>query len=129
MVNERVDEATAFRMFAYWSSVLDLGRWSIKFQWKVKATEMNFKDAFGCATFSKATRLAIIQIIDQDDVTEPMGEFNYERTLVHELLHLKMAFLDDSGDDLRDTLTHAMIDDLAVSFVKARTEKIENVKI
>lgn len=78
---------------------------------------------------SKVTRLAIIQIIDQDDVTEPMGEFNYEKTLVHELLHLKMAFLDDSGDDLRDTLTHAMIDDLAVSFVKARTEKIENVKI
>lgn len=129
MVNERVDEATAFRMFAYWSSVLYLSRWSIKFQWKVKATEMNCKDAFGCATFSKVTRLAVIQIIDQDDVTEPIGEFNYEKTLAHELLHLKMAFLDDSGDDLRDTLTHAMIDDLAVSFVKARTEKIENVKI
>ena len=66
MVSERIDEATAFRMFAYWSSVLDLSRWSIKFQWKVKATEMNFKDAFGCATFNKVTRLAIIQIIDQD---------------------------------------------------------------
>lgn len=129
MVNERIDEATAFRMFAYWSSVLDLSRWSIKFQWKVKATEMNINDAFGCATFNKVTRLAVIQIIDQDDVTEPMGKFDYEKTLVHELLHLKMAFLDDSGDDLRDTMTHAMIDDLAVSFVKARTEKIENVKI
>lgn len=129
MVNERVDEATAFRMFAYWSSVLDLSRWSIKFQWKVKATKMNIKDAFGCTTLNKVSRLAVIQIIDQDDVTESMGEFNYEKTLVHELLHLKMAFLDDSGDDLRDTLTHAMIDDLSVSFVKARTEKIENVKI
>lgn len=129
MVNEHVDEATAFRMFAYWSSVLDLSRWSIKFQWRVKATEMNISDTFGCTSFNKVTRLAIVQIIDQDDVTEPMGEFNYEKTLVHELLHLKMAFLDDSGDDLRDTLTHAMIDDLAVSFVKARTEKIENVKI
>lgn len=129
MVNERVDEATAFRMFAYWSSVLDLSRWSIKFQWKVKATEMNIEDAFGCTTLNKVSRLAIIQIIDQNDVTDSMVAFNYEKTLVHELLHLKMAFLDDSGDDLRDTMTHAMIDDLAVSFVKARTEKIENVKI
>lgn len=129
MVNERVDEATAFRMLAYWSSVLDLSRWSIKFQWKVKATEMNIEDAFGCTTLNKVSRLAIIQIIDQNDVTDSMVAFNYEKTLVHELLHLKMAFLDDSGDDLRDTLTHAMIDDLAVSFVKARTEKIENVKI
>lgn len=129
MVNERVDEATAFRMFAYWSSVLDLSRWSIKFQWKVKATEMNIEDAFGCTTLNKVSRLAIIQIIDQNDVTDSMVAFNYEKTLVRELLHLKMAFLDDSGDDLRDTLTHAMIDDLAVSFVKARTEKIENVKI
>lgn len=129
MVNERVDEATAFRMSAYWSSVLDLSRWSIKFQWKVKATEMNIEDAFGCTTLNKVSRLAIIQIIDQNDVTDSMVAFNYEKTLVHELLHLKMAFLDDSGDDLRDTMTHAMIDDLAVSFVKARTEKIENVKI
>lgn len=39
--------------------------------------------------------------------------FNFEKTLVHELLHLKFSFWCQNEDDVGDRVMHQMIDDLA----------------
>ena len=51
--------------------------------------------------------------------------FNPEKTLVHELLHLKFSALDESGDPLRDKLTHRLVEDFAkaLTVVRLRGEK------
>lgn len=45
--------------------------------------------------------------------------FDFEKTLVHELLHLKFSFWCKNEDDIGDRVMHQMIDDLA----RALTEK------
>ena len=39
--------------------------------------------------------------------------FDFEKTLVHELLHLKFSFWCQNEDDVGDRVMHQMIDDLA----------------
>ena len=39
--------------------------------------------------------------------------FDFEQTLVHELLHLKFSFWCQNEDDVGDRAMHQMIDDLA----------------
>lgn len=58
------------------------------------------------------------------EVKELKAELNarltcdFEKTLVHELLHIKFCFLWGSGNDLQDRITHQLINDLAKSLVE-----------
>jgi hypothetical protein len=47
-------------------------------------------------------------------------EYDKEKTLVHELLHLKFSFLGESGNDLQDRVAHQVLNDLAKSLVDAK---------
>ena len=44
--------------------------------------------------------------------------FNFEKTLVHELLHLKLTFWCQNEDSVSDRLMHQIIDDLARAFTE-----------
>lgn len=112
-------EEKATELFEKWRKILHLEAWDIRFKWKVRARDMNLPDSVGCTTFNNISKQAIIHMLDPVDFENDLFEYDYEKTLVHELLHLKFADLDDSGDPLRDKLTHQMIDDLARAFVNA----------
>ena len=45
--------------------------------------------------------------------------YHPERTLIHELLHLKLCLLGESGNALQDRLAHQLIDDLADALYRA----------
>lgn len=110
-------EQKATELFEKWRKILHLEAWDIRFQWRVRVDAMK-RPGLGCTEFQHATREAIIKMLDPVDFENDLFEYDYEKTLVHELLHLKFADLDDSGDPLRDKLTHQMIDDLARAMVE-----------
>ena len=46
--------------------------------------------------------------------------FDWEKTIVHELLHLKTCLISDQWEPLQMRYMHQMIDDLARAFVDAK---------
>jgi phage shock protein A len=49
-----------------------------------------------------------------------MIPFDFEKTLVHELLHLKFSLLADKVEDMQSRYVHQMIDEMARSLVDAK---------
>ena len=49
-----------------------------------------------------------------------MVPLDWEKTLVHELLHLKTCLVSSNVPDLQERVMHQMIDDLARAFVSAK---------
>lgn len=117
-----MNEEKAKQLFNKWVRILHLEPWNIQFQWKVRKENMNLADTVGATTYLHSMRQAIVQMIDPIDYPVSPFEYDYEKTLVHELLHLKFSDLDDTGDQLRDKLTHQMIDDMAKALVNAYRE-------
>lgn len=83
-------------------------------------------DRAGHVEYVEPDRLARIEIVSQQDFER--GSYtitwDFERVLVHELLHLKFSLLDESGNDLQDRVVHQMIDDLARALVCAKRHTI-----
>jgi hypothetical protein len=106
----------------YWVEVLGLESWTIKLVVDCSPNDMTLANVAGEAEWDATSRSAIIRILDPKDYGDRIVPFDPEKTLVHELLHLKFAMLDESGDNLRDRLTHQIIDDLAKALVRAKRD-------
>ena len=75
-------------------------------------------DVAGCTEWSETGKNARIEIIDPEYYGERITPFNFEKTLIHELLHLKMSFGCQNEDNVEDRVMHQIIDDLARAFVE-----------
>lgn len=120
-----VTEAIARKLLDRWVRILHLEEWNINFQWKVRAKDMIGQDCIGCTSANVVSRQAIIQMIDPVDFENPDFPYDYEKTLVHELLHLTFWDMDDTGDDLRDKLIHIMVDRMARALVTAERSVLD----
>lgn len=103
-----------------WQKRLGLQDWRIKLCNNCKPEEMTIQDVAGCTEWTEAIKTARIEIIDPQYYGERIVPFDYEKTLVHELLHLKTCLVSDMVDDLQVRYMHQMIDDLARAFVDAK---------
>lgn len=103
-----------------WQNRLGLQDWHIKLCSNCKPDEMTMKDVAGCTEWSESIKTARIEIIDPQYYGDRIVPFDYEKTLVHELLHLKTCLVSDMVDDLQARYMHQMIDDLARAFVDAK---------
>lgn len=108
-----------------WMERLGLQEWRIKLEDCCDPRDMQSQDCFGCTEWSEATKTARIQIIDPDCTGGFVVPFDYEKTLVHELLHLKTCLISDSDDKLQERIAHQLIDDLARTLVQVRREALE----
>ncbi|MCQ2439464.1 MAG: hypothetical protein MJ074_06855 [Oscillospiraceae bacterium] len=100
-----------------WKTKLGLQDWTIRLKTNCDPEYMTVKDVAGCAEWSEAIKTARIEIIDPDCYGDRIVPFNFEKTLVHELLHLKMSFWCQNEDRIEDRVMHQIIDDLARAFV------------
>ena len=107
-------------LLAEWQKRLGLQEWRIKLVDKCKPEDMTLDDVAGCTEWSEAIKTARIEIIDPKYYGKRIVPFDYEKTLVHELLHLKTCLVSDAVDDLQARYMHQMIDDLARAFVDAK---------
>ena len=74
----------------------------------------------GCSTFEESTKTARIDILDPKYYGDRVVPFDREKTLVHELMHLKLCLLDTNDNDLQSRLVHQTIDDMARALVDAK---------
>jgi len=107
-------------LLAEWKKRLGLSEWRIKLADGCKPEEMTIENCAGCTDWIEAIKTARIEIIDPRYYGKRIVPFDYEKTLVHELLHLKTCLVSDSVDALQVRYMHQMIDDLARAFVDAK---------
>lgn len=113
------------RLFKEWVDRLGLTDWHFTFKTNVRPENMGVPDSEGCTLWTESTKCAWIDIIDESFLPETATSrpFDFERTLVHELLHCKLSLLGGEKDSLQDRVCHAIIDDLARAFVDAKRSK------
>ena len=109
-------------MFHYWKKKLGLLDWTIDFQYNVEPEDMCVADSCGCTSWREEVKIAVVQILRPDRYRNQVVPFDVEKTIVHELLHLKLSFLSNEDGDLQDRIAHQLIDDLARAFVNVRRE-------
>lgn len=107
-------------LLAEWQARLGLQDWRIKLHDKCKPEKMMLENAAGCTEWSETVKTARIEIIDPKYYGERMVPFDWEKTLVHELLHLKTCLVSSNVLELQERVMHQMIDDLARALVSAK---------
>ena len=107
-----------------WQDRLGLQEWRIKLVTDCKPDDMALENCAGCTEWTECNKTAKIEIIDPQYYGERIIPFDFEKTLIHELLHLKLSLVSDKVDDLQERYMHQIIDDLARAFadVKRKTE-------
>lgn len=110
-----------------WMERLGLQDWTIKLVDCCDPEDMALSNVAGCTEWVEVKRAAVIQIMDPDYYGDRIMPFDYEQTLVHELLHLKTCLLTDVDDSLQERVGHMLIDDLAKAFVELKREATEGL--
>ena len=109
-----------------WQTRLGLQDWRIKLQDGCKPEDMILENVSGATQWTESVKTAYIQILGEEYYPKDgVVGYDYEKTLVHELLHLKFSLVSSECDDLQERVMHQYIDDLARALVSAKrgTEK------
>lgn len=75
-----------------WKRKLCLQEWRIKLLTRLRPEEMAMDDVAGCTEWSESIKTARIEIVDPAYYGDRIVPFDFEKTIVHELLHLKFSF-------------------------------------
>lgn len=106
-----------------WKRKLCLQEWRIKLLTRLRPEEMTMDDVAGCTEWSESIKTARIEIVDPAYYGDRIVPFDFKKTLVHELLHLKFSFWCQNEDDVSDRVMHQMIDDLARAFTEVNNDE------
>lgn len=106
-----------------WQNRLGLQDWRIKLCDKMRPDDMRLQDVVGDTEWTECSKTALIEILDPKFYGDRIVPFDYEKTLVHELLHLKLSLVSSQVDDLQERYMHTIIDDLARALVDAKRKE------
>lgn len=104
------------QLLRHWQNRLGLSDWRIKLVCDCKPEDMTIEGAAGCTDWVEAIKTARIEILDPQYYGNRIVPFNFEKTLIHELLHLKFSMWCQNEDNIGDRVMHQIIDDLARAF-------------
>lgn len=137
----RVDAAIAIKraetekdLFNEWRERLGLQDWIIKLKYNCKCDELENEDAVGEVEFMTVNKCAIIRIISKEeyDNKEFMLQYDFEKTLVHELLHIKFGLIEKKVTSyesaVAEDVRHQLIDDLARALVMAKRNSTQRIE-
>lgn len=108
------------KLLKEWQVRLGLQDWRLTIQPMCKPDEMPYGESAGCTEWNEVLKVGKIYIIDPLHYGERLLPFDAEKTIVHELLHLKLCLVADSENDIQERYMHQIIDDLARAFVDAK---------
>lgn len=108
-----------------WKACLGLTDWHIVLKADVIPSDMSLDNVAGETEWTESNKCAVIRILSEKCYGDRIVPFNFEKTLIHELLHLKFCLLGESGNDLQDRYVHQLIDDLARALYNASKEEKE----
>lgn len=104
-----------------WQEILLMQDWRITIEDMCSLDEM--VGTSGDVTFTECHKCAHIRIIDPKYYGNRVIPFDYEKTLVHELLHLKLSLVQNDVSPLQERVVHQIIDELARSFVALKRKQ------
>lgn len=107
------------KLLSEWVERLGLQEWRIKLLPCCKPDEMS-EETTGCTIWQEVIKSARIEIVDPTFYGERVVPFDWEKTLVHELLHIKTCLISSECDPLQERVAHQLIDDLARALVDAK---------
>lgn len=110
------------RLLQEWQKRLGLQDWYIILKTNCRPENMAMQDVEGCTTWTESTKSAWIDILDEQFFPEHAAArpYDFERTLVHELLHCKLSVLSEDETGIQYRIVHQLIDDLARAMVDAK---------
>lgn len=107
------------QLLTEWQQRLGLQNWYVKLLTNCRPETMACPDADGCTDYEESSRTARIELVDPIFYGERVIPYDPEKTLVHELLHLKMSLYFE-GDALLERVSNMILDDLARALVEAK---------
>lgn len=121
---EPISEQYANGLLQKWTKRLGLEGWTIVLALNCQQDEMPISGTCGCASYEEVGRTARISILNPACYGDRIPPFNFEKTLIHELLHLKFALLHDGDgyESLQYRVLHQCIEDLARAFAECAEE-------
>jgi len=119
-----MERGAAEALLEEWVRTLGLEGWEIRLEPEATPYEMQLQDAEGETEWNETIRFATVRILKEDCRPKDCGlPFDWERVLVHELLHIKFAFLWDREETLHNRVCHQVIEDLARAMCRLKREK------
>ena len=115
----------AFKLLKEWQNTLDLNDWTITMD-LLDLEEVGNGKAYQETEYEESVKAAVIHVARYEQLADYNKKlFNFERTLIHELLHIKFCLLDDEENSLQSRVLHQIVDDLSKSFSMTKHKKKE----
>lgn len=111
-------------LLKYWQERLGLQDWFIVLKYNLHMNDLASQNAVGECDYSLTGKSAVIRILDRKHYGDRIIPYNFEKTLVHELLHCKFALIAETENAIQDRFVHQLIDDMAKSLVPDISERI-----
>lgn len=105
-----------------WQVRLGLTDWRIWLQDGVDADEMELDGCTGSCTIQEANKTAIVQLLNPEEYGERLFPYDAEKTIVHELLHIKFSLV-DGVSDLHERVLHQLIEEFARLLVRLKRKE------
>ena len=108
-----------------WQERLGLQDWAITLRINCKQSDMELENVAGETKWTTSIKNAIIRIVSEKEYgNDRILSYDFEKILIHELLHLKFAIIDQEVNSYDSKVTeqvrHQLIDDLARALVMAK---------
>lgn len=115
-----IEDKEKLRLLKEWQHRLRLDDWDISLMYDCSPNDMVLKDVAGESEYVESDKIAVIRIITKKDYGKRVVDFDFERILVHELLHCKFSLVYESENAIQSRLVHQYIDDMAKALVDAK---------
>lgn len=111
-----------------WKIRLGLQNWNIILRYNCEPSDLELQEVSGETSYVSSTRVASIRILSEKYFSDRMLVYDFEEILVHELLHIKFAYLQNQNGTYESKILqekiHQLIEDLAQSLVMAKRHKL-----
>lgn len=105
-----------------WQARLGLTDWQILLQDELTADEMELDCCDGCCSMQEVNKTAVVQLLKPECYGERLLPYDEEKTIVHELLHIKFTLL-DGVSDLHDRVLHQIVEEFARLLVRLKRKE------
>lgn len=113
------------KLLKYWQKKLDLMDWHITLRDNSPICNFINKDCQGETEWDTTHKVAIIRLIREEEYGNFTVPYIKEKTLIHELLHIKFGVLWDNNTDIQNDLLHQQIESLARTLYEVHKQTIE----
>lgn len=108
------------KLLKEWQHRLGIDDWHIVLEEDCSPLNFKLPQVQGETEYDEVNKCAVIRMLSEKDYGKRILPFDKEKTLVHELLHIKLWTLQESESHLQNRIVHQYIDDLARALVDAK---------